>query len=278
MLTRLPRERSTDRRIEVLLENKSAVIYGAGGSVGGAVARTFAREGARVFLAGRTVATLDAVAEEIAAAGGDAEAAQVDALDERAVDRHADAVSEKAGGIDVSFNAISHGDVHGMALIDMPFEDFARPITTAMRAQFLTGRAAARHMVKRGSGVIMAITASTSRMAIPHVGGTGVTFDAIESLCRQWACELGPLGIRVVWLRTTGLPEALHGDFFPDYGTRSGEGMTRAELIAWLEKGTALKRLTTLDQMADTAAFLASDRAGAMTASAANLTCGSVRD
>jgi 3-oxoacyl-[acyl-carrier protein] reductase len=262
----------------VLLENKSAVIYGAGGSVGSAVARTFAREGAKVFLAGRTMATLDAVAEEIAAAGGDAETAQVDALDERAVDRHADAVSEKAGGIDVSFNAISHGDIHGAALIDMPFEDFARPITTAMRAQFLTVRAAARHMVERGSGVIMAITASTSRMAIPHVGGTGVTFDAIESLCRQWACELGPLGVRVVWLRTTGLPEALHGDFFPDYGTRSGEGMTRDELIAWLQKGTALKRLTTLAEVADTAAFIASDRAGAMTASAANLTCGSVTD
>jgi NAD(P)-dependent dehydrogenase (short-subunit alcohol dehydrogenase family) len=262
----------------VLLENKSAVIYGAGGSVGGAVARTFAREGAKVFLAGRTIATLEEVAGEIVAAGGDAETAQVDALDEQAVDRHADAVSEKAGGIDVSFNAISHGDVHGLALIDMPFEDFARPITTAMRAQFLTARAAARHMVERGSGVIMAITASTSRMAIPHVGGTGVTFDAIESLCRQWACELGPLGIRVVWLRTTGLPEALHGDFFPDYGTRSGQGMSREELIAWLQTGTALKRLTTLAEMADMAAFVASDRAGAMTASAANLTCGSVTD
>jgi 3-oxoacyl-[acyl-carrier protein] reductase len=262
----------------MLLEGKKAVIYGAGGGVGGAVARAFACEGAAVFLTGRTLAKVEAVAKEIKAAGGIAEAAQVDALDERAVDRHADAVSEKAGGIDVSFNAISHGDVHGTALIDMPFEDFARPITTAMRAQFLTARAAARHMVERGSGVIVAITASTSRMAIPHVGGTGVTFDAIESLCRQWACELGPLGIRVVWLRTTGLPEALHGDFFPDYGTGTGEGMTRDQLIAWLERGTALNRLTSLDEMANAAAFIASDRAGAMTASAANLTCGSVTD
>jgi NAD(P)-dependent dehydrogenase (short-subunit alcohol dehydrogenase family) len=267
-----------DGRIEVLLENKTAVIYGAGGSIGGAVARTFASEGARVFLAGRTLSTLETVAEEIAAAGGHAETALVDALDEDAVDGHADAVSGQAGGIDISFNAIGHGDIHGLPLVDMPFEDFARPITTAMRSQFLTTRAAARHMIPRGSGVIVAITASTSRMAIPHVGGTWVTFDAIESLCRQWACELGPLGIRVVWLRTTGLPEALHGDFFPDYGTGTGEGMTRDQLIAWLERGTALNRLTSLDEMANAAAFIASDRAGSMTASAANLTCGSVTD
>jgi len=259
----------------VLLENKNAVIYGGGGSVGGAVARAFAREGAKVFLAGRTLATLDTVAEEISAAGGEAETAQVDALDEKAVDEHADVVTEKAGGIDVSFNAISHGDIHGTPLIEMPFEDFLRPITIAMRAQFLTARAAARHMAKRGSGVIMAITANTARMTIPDVGGTGVTFDAIESLCRQWACELGPQGIRVVWLQTTGIPEAIADiDLFPDYGT--GKEMTREGLIAWMQRETMLKRLTSLAEVGNAAALMASDQASAMTATAANLTCGSV--
>ena len=259
----------------MLLENKNAVIYGGGGSVGGAVARAFAREGAKVFLAGRTLATLDTVAEEISAAGGEAETAQVDALDEKAVDEHADVVTEKAGGIDVSFNAISHGDIHGTPLIEMPFEDFLRPITIAMRAQFLTARAAARHMAKRGSGVIMAITANTARMTIPDVGGTGVTFDAIESLCRQWACELGPQGIRVVWLQTTGIPEAIADiDLFPDYGT--GKEMTREGLIAWMQRETMLKRLTSLAEVGNAAALMASDQASAMTATAANLTCGSV--
>ncbi|MDP9342732.1 MAG: SDR family oxidoreductase [Actinomycetota bacterium] len=261
----------------MLLENKNAVIYGGGGSVGGAVARAFAREGARVFLAGRTVATLDRVAKAITAAGGVAEAAEVDALDERAVEEHARAVAEKAGGIDISFNAISHGDVHGTPLLQMDYEDFARPITTAMRAQFLTGRAAARHMVERGSGVIMAITATTARQVIPEVGGTGVTFDAIESLCRQWACELGPLGVRVVWLQTTGLPEAIADiERFLDYGTGSGKGMTRDELIAWLRGKTMLNRLTSLAEVGNVAAFVASDQASAMTAGAANITCGSV--
>jgi NAD(P)-dependent dehydrogenase (short-subunit alcohol dehydrogenase family) len=258
----------------VLLEGKNALVYGGAGSVGGAVARAFAREGARVFLAGRTLATLDEVAREIAAEGGAVETAQVDALDEAAVDGHADAVAARAGGIDVSFNAISHGDVHGAPLLEMPFEDFARPIAIAMRAQFLTTRAAARHMTRQGSGVIMAITATTARLAIPEVGGTGVTFDAIESLCRQWACELGRYGIRVVWLQTTGLPEAVTVDVQPGYGTGAEDGMTREELFAWLRRSTMLDRLTSLAEVGDMAAFMASDHAGAVTGAAANITCG----
>jgi NAD(P)-dependent dehydrogenase (short-subunit alcohol dehydrogenase family) len=257
----------------MLLEDKTAVVYGGAGSVGAAVARAFAREGARVFLAGRTLATLDRVAGEIAAAGGAVSTARVDALDERAVDDHADAVAARAGGIDVSFNAIGHGDVHGAPLLEMSLEDFTRPITTAMRSQFLTTRAAARHMTRRGSGVVMAITATTARLAIPEVGGTGVTFDAIESQCRQWACELGRYGVRVVWLQTTGLPEAI-AEVQPAYGTGAGDTMTRAELIAWLEGSTMLNRLTSLAEVGNVAAFLASDLAGATTAAGANITCG----
>jgi 3-oxoacyl-[acyl-carrier protein] reductase len=259
----------------MLLEHKNAVVYGAAGPVGRAVAGAFARERARVFLAGRTLATLDEVAEEIAGAGGAVETARVDALDEVAVDAHADAVAERAGGIDVAFNAIGHGAVHGVPLMEMSYEDFAGPMTTAMRTQFLTTRAVARHMTRQGSGVIMAITATTARLAIPEVGSTGVTFDAIESLCRQWACELGRHGVRVVWLQTTGLPEALADiDVFPDYGTGSGTGMTRAELIAWLQSSTQLNRMTSLADVGNMAAFVASDRAGAMTATSANITCG----
>jgi 3-oxoacyl-[acyl-carrier protein] reductase len=264
----------------VLLEGKRAVVYGAGGPVGGAVARAFAREGARVFLAGRTLATLEPVADDIAASGGSAEAASVDALDAESVDAHAASMVDAVGGIDISFNAIGHGDVHGQGLLEMPYEDFVRPITVAMRAQFLTSRAAARSMVRQGSGVIMAITASTARMAIPNVGGTGVAFDAIESQCRQWAAELGPRGVRVVWLRTTGIQEAISASIprFPDYGTGHEGGMTRAELVAWLEEKTLLRRLTSLREVGDAAAFVASNMASAMTACAINLSLGSVRD
>lgn len=265
---------STSGRVTLLLERKNAVIYGGAGSVGAAVARAFAREGARVFLAGRTRATLDQVAEEISGPGGSVETAEVDALDQRAVDEHADAVAARAGGIDVSFNAISHGDVHGVPLLELALEDFTRPITVAMRAQFLTTRAAARHMTRQGSGVIMAITATTARPALPEIGGTGVTFDAIESQCRQWARELGPHGVRVVWLQTTGLPEALADGVYPAYGAGPADGMTRAELIAWMRRSTQLNRLTSLAELGDVAAFIASDHAAAMTATGVNLTCG----
>jgi 3-oxoacyl-[acyl-carrier protein] reductase len=192
----------------MLLEDKHAIVYGAGGAVGGAVARAFAREGARVFLAGRgALAPLEAVAQEISAAGGRAEAARVDALDEEAVNRHADDVAESAGGIDVSFNAISLGDVQGSPLLEMPLEDFSRPILIGTTTHVLTARAAGRHMLGRGSGVILTLTASAVRlpdpvMGPPLMGGFGVACAAIESLTVNLAGELGPHGIRVVCLRS----------------------------------------------------------------------------
>jgi 3-oxoacyl-[acyl-carrier protein] reductase len=140
------------RRTEMLLEDKNAVIYRAGGSTGRAVARAFAREGAKVHLAGRTLESLEEVAQEIRSAEGVAETAQVDAMDEWAVEEHADAVAASAGGIDVSFNLISYGDVQGTPLAEMPLEDFERPVMSAVKTQFLTSRAAARHMISQGSG------------------------------------------------------------------------------------------------------------------------------
>jgi NAD(P)-dependent dehydrogenase (short-subunit alcohol dehydrogenase family) len=263
----------------MLLENKNAVVYGGSGSVGGAGARVFAREGAKVFLAGRTLATLEEVAEETSAAGGVAETAQVDALDEEAVEKHANAVAEKAGGIDMSFNAIMNDDVQGNPLAEMPFDDFARPITKAMRDQFLTARAVARHMVKRGSGVILTITGG-DREAVSTIGGTVVAWAAIEAQCRQWACELGPQGIRIVWRHATDLPEAIPhtGDTVADLGTGFGEDTTCEEVIAGMREETMLNQLPTLAELGTVAAFIASDRASAMTATLANITFGSFLD
>jgi NAD(P)-dependent dehydrogenase (short-subunit alcohol dehydrogenase family) len=259
----------------VLLENRIAVVYGGGGPVGGAVARAFAREGATVHLAGRTPEPLEPVADVIRADGGRVETGLVDTLDEEAVDRHADDIARQAGGIDVVFNSVGYADVHGQLLMDLPYEDFARPIESALRSLFFTTRAAARHMIPKGSGVVLTITATTAHKSLPQIGGTGVRFDAMESLCRQWATELGPHGIRVGWLQTTGLPEAIrYPGPFPDYGT--GSPMTRDEMIEWNRVQTMLGRLTTLEDVGNTAAFLASDRGSAFTAAGANITCGLV--
>jgi len=249
----------------MLLEHKVAVIYGAGGPIGGAVARAFAREGARVFLAGRTKAKLDRVAAEIRSHGGVADTAVVDALNEQAVDEYVDAVVQQAGSIDISFNLISYGDVQE-PLTEISVEDFLGPITTAMRTQFLTTRAAGRHMINRGSGVILAFGGSGPH-TLPGLGGFKVALDAIEGLRRQWACELGRHGIRVVTLKTGGVPETL-----PD--TVPG----REDIIAGIQQAALLNRTATLADVGNVAAFVASDQARTMTATDVNISCGAIMD
>jgi 3-oxoacyl-[acyl-carrier protein] reductase len=252
----------------VLLEDRNAVIYGGGGSIGGAVARAFAREGARVFLAGRTRARLDEVAKQIRSAGGLAETAEVDALDEQAVDGHADAVAAQAGSIDISFNLITHPSVHGTPLAEMSLEDFTEPVVTAVSTTFLTARAAARHMIRQGSGVILAFGGSGDPMRDYYIGGTQVAFEAIESMRRQLSAELGPHGVRVVTLRTGGVPESL-----PE-GFDGREAIIEKTIVA----PTMLGRAATLEDVGHVAAFVASDRARTMTAATVNISCGALVD
>jgi 3-oxoacyl-[acyl-carrier protein] reductase len=254
----------------VLLENRNAVIYGGGGSIGGAVARSFAREGARVFLAGRTRAKLMAVADDIRAAGGQAETAAVDALNEEAVDRHADAVAAEAGGIDISFNLITHPHTHGVPFHEMEVDDFMAPVEVAARTTFITARAAARHMIPRRSGVILAFGGPGDRSAPLrdyYLGGTQVAFDAIETIRRQLSVELGPHGIRFVTLASGGVPET-----FP-------AGFEEAEQITkMIEDQTLLGRAATLEDVGNAAVFAASDWARSMTSAIVNVSCGALLD
>jgi 3-oxoacyl-[acyl-carrier protein] reductase len=249
----------------MLLQDKVAVVYGAGGAIGGAVARAFGAEGAKVFVSGRSLGPVQTVAKEIAAAGGAAEAAQVDALDEAAVDRHTEQVAEQAGGIDVCFNAIGVHAVQGTPLTELALSDFAFPITTWPSTQFLTARAAARHMVTKRKGVIITLTASPARLALPGAGGFGVACAAIEALTRTLAAELGPQGVRVVCLKPHRIA---------DSGASADPRSEAAEFRRSLEDMTLLKRLPTLAEVANTAVFLASDHAASMTGAVANLTGG----
>jgi NAD(P)-dependent dehydrogenase (short-subunit alcohol dehydrogenase family) len=262
----------------MMLENKNAVIYAAGGAIGGAVARAFAREGARVFLTGRDVAKLDAVVEGILAAGGIAETAEVDALDEKAVEEHLTRVVERAGGVDVSFNAIGPGPARDRKLLtELAGDAFLRPIAFYAGSNFITATAAARHMGRQGSGVIVTLTAVPGRMPARLIGGAAPAWAAVEAFSRSLALEVGPAGVRVVCLRAHAIPETpLIEANFATAATAAGVG--RAEFQAILEQGTLLKRLPTLAEVADTAAFVASDRAGAMTGTVVNLSAGSITD
>ena len=251
----------------MLLKNKDAVIYGGGGSVGGAVAFAFAREGANVYLAGRTLESLEEVAKQIRSAAGAAETAQVDALDEQAVDEHADAVAASAGGIDISFNLSSVGDVQGAPLAEMPLEDFERPVMTAVRTQFLTSRAAARHMISRGSGVVLFFGGYGDPVPDYYIGGSQIALGAIESLRRQLASELGKHGIRAVTLQTGGVPETIPQSFD-----------RREEITEGIVDSTMLGRAATLEDVGNVAAIAASDLARTMTATALNISCGAIVD
>lgn len=251
----------------MLLEGKNAVVYGGAGAIGGAAARAFAREGARVFLVGRTLARLEEVADEIRSAGGAAETAEVDALDGQAVDEHADAVAAEAGSIDISFNVIAHPATHGTPLAEMALEDFMPSIVTATSTTFLTSRAAARHMIRQGGGVILVFGGSGEPLRDYYIGGTQVAFDALESMRRQLSAELGRHGIRVVTLKSGGVPESLPTDM---------EG--REAIVETIEKPTMLGRAATLEDVGHVAAFVASDRARTMTAATVNTSCGALVD
>jgi NAD(P)-dependent dehydrogenase (short-subunit alcohol dehydrogenase family) len=251
-----------------LLTDKAAIIYGAGGSLGGATARAFAREGATVHLAGRTRASLDAVADDIAAAGGRAEVAVLDATDERAVDAHAEAV----GRIDISFNLINRGDDQGTPLVEMSLERVLRAITTGVTTSFITARAAARRM--QGSGVILHLTSGSARGTQPGMGNTGPADAATEALHRYLAAELGPRGIRVVGIHTAAVAETLTPEKIGAVGGNADVDVDA--ILAGIAQMTMLKRAPALAQIAETATFLASDRAGAITSGIVNATCGLV--
>ncbi len=262
-----------------LLTDKDAVIYGAGGAIGGAVARAFAADGARVFLAGRRRAPVDEVAGQIAAAGGAAEAAEVDALEEPAVAAHLRSVVERAGRVDVSFDAVGIPDaaILGRPLTELDAELFALPIASYPAAYFLTARLAARHMIPRRSGVIMTVTALHSRTGIPLVGGYGPAQAAKEALTRNLSAELAPHGIRVVGLRPQAMPETrtIREAYEP---RAAASGLTWEQWQERLASRTHGGRLMTPEELAHVAAFVASDRASGLTGTTVNLTMGSLDD
>ncbi|MFJ5265044.1 SDR family NAD(P)-dependent oxidoreductase [Streptomyces sp. NPDC088387] len=243
----------------MLLENKTAIVYGGAGAVGSAVARVFAAEGAAVHLVGRTHAPLKELAGTISATGARVEVATLDATDRAAVEQHADTVARHSAGIDIAFNATSNDDLHGTPLVDMADEDVLRPVIKAVTTHLTLATAVARHMIPRRTGVILAM--GGGREAIPGLGGSHVAWSALSGLCRQLAGELGPHGIRSAWILSPGSPDPSDP---PDDDPEAN--------------ATLIHRRPRLEDVAHVAAFLASDRAPTMTATEVNVTGGAVVD
>ena len=262
-----------------MLQGKVAVIYGAGGAIGGGVARAFARVGATVFLTGRHSGSLEPIARDIAETGGSASAAEVDALDERAIDAHLQSVVDSAGRVDISVNAIGipNAKILGVPLVDLDVEQFSLPLTAYATSYFLTARLAARHMIRQRSGVIMTVTALHARTGIPLVGGYGPAMAAKEALTRDLSAELAPHGIRVVGIRPQAMPETptIRDAFEP---RAAASGMTWEQWQEFLASRTHSRRLMTLEELTNMAVVLASDSASGMTGTTVNLTMGSLDD
>lgn len=257
----------------MLLDKKVAVIYGAG-PIAGAVAKAFVREGARVFIASRTLAPAQALAAEI---GSSEQVSVVDALDKQSTEEFVAGVVKQAGRVDISFNAIGLGDAQGVPLLDMTADHFVMPIVAAARTQFITGAAAARHMAANRSGVILAISAQAGKQPYANAGGFGVACSTIEAACRQMATEFGPLGVRVVCLRSSGSPDA-PGVYMAWKAVAAASNKSYEEFAASMANKALLNRNPMLADVANAAVILASDYANAMTAEIANLTCGEVVD
>jgi NAD(P)-dependent dehydrogenase (short-subunit alcohol dehydrogenase family) len=263
-----------------LLQGKHAVVFGAGGSIGGAVASEFAAEGAEVFLAGRTRATLDTVARRILDAGHRAHVAVVDALDDSGVNRYMDGIVSEAGKIDVVFNAVGplareYGNTKHAT--DLSIEEFVLPLTTVVKTQFITARVAARHMVKQRSGVIVFLTGSPARGHVEGAAAIGTAFGAIESLTENLAIEVGPAGVRVVCLRTTANADSRSIQDTMD-ALAGRMHVTKDQALAGLASLNFLKQPARVSDTARAAVLLASSRARMITGTVINATAGAALD
>lgn len=253
----------------MLLKNKNAIIYGASPSIGGAVARAFALEGANVFVTGRSRDALDKLVDEIVAAGGSATAAIVNAVDEKEVQAHIDKVLQEAGSVDISFNAIGIEDKQGITLVDMLLSDFIRPVSTAMQTQFITATAAARVMIKQGSGVILSITATPGGIGYAMVGGFGPACAAIEGFSRDLAAEVGVHGVRVVNIRSAGSPDSR-----PFIEALTADPKKAKQFLKKMTDDTMLKELPMMADIANVAVFLSSSMAAKITGVTIDVTVG----
>jgi 3-oxoacyl-[acyl-carrier protein] reductase len=253
----------------MLLHGKNAIVYGAGGSLGSAVARALAAAGARVFLTGRNLGSVQRTAAEIPASGGAVEMDQVDAFDKKAITAHLESVVQKAGTVDISFNAVGIDVIQGIPLVDLPADDYVRPITLTMQTRFLTAAAAGKVMMKQGSGVIISLTATPGGIGYPFTGGFAPACCAVESLSRNLASELGPYGVRVVNIRSGGSPDS---KVFKD--AIDSQPALMESILQNMKEDTMLKQLPLMADIANTAVFLASHLSGKITGVTIDVTCG----
>src|SRR5262252_8513344 len=258
-----------------MLKGKYAVVFGAGGSIGSAVAKEFAAEGAKVFISGRTKSTVEGVAKQITANGGRAHAAVIDTLDDAAVNQYIDGVVKQTGKIDIVLDAagpLAREYGNGKNAVELPIEEFMVPLATMVKSRFITARAAARHMIKQHSGTIIFVTGSPARAYVLGATAIGAAFGAIENLTGNLAFE-----VRVVCLRTLANTDSRSIQDTMDF--LAGQlNITKDQAMAQIAQSNFLKVSATVQDTANAAVLIASDRARMLTGTVVNATAGAALD
>jgi 3-oxoacyl-[acyl-carrier protein] reductase len=253
----------------MILQNKIAVIYGAGGSLGGAVSKALAAAGARVFLTGHRIESVQRVAKVIGGAGGKAEVDVVDGFDEAGVAAHLEKVRRVAGKVDISFNAVDVAVKQNAPLTEFAIDEYVEPIMRTARTRFLTAQAAAKVMISQGSGVILSLTATPGGIGYPYTGGFAAANAVMESLTTNLAAEIGVYGVRMVNIRSGGSPDsAVFREAIAKFPADMGK------ILKSMEEDTMLRRLPPMADIANTAVFLASDLAASITGVTVDVTAG----
>jgi NADP-dependent 3-hydroxy acid dehydrogenase YdfG len=261
----------------MILENKTAIIYGATGAIGTAVAQAMAREGATLLLAARNEQRLQEQAARLRAGGAMVYTGVVDATDAGSVTRHGDDLVSRHGRVDIMFNAIGWEDEQGIPLSQIELRTFLTPVTKALTTWHATGGYWARHMAAQGRGVILGFTATAGHYPISHVGGFGVACAAVEAYLHQLGQEMGPEGVRVAAVRSAGSPDTPGLKEVFTNAARSAN-VSFEEIVRRNAAGAALRRMPSVAEAADAVVLLASDYARAMTVTSANVTCGAAVD
>jgi 3-oxoacyl-[acyl-carrier protein] reductase len=261
-----------------ILNGKRALVFGANGSIGAAVAKEFAAEGADVYLSGRSKSKLEETARNLGVNG--ARAAVVDVSDPIAVDAYVEAIAQETGGIDIVFNAAgplpqTYGN--GKLAVDSTLNEFSVALDQVVKWQYITARAAARQMTKRRSGVILFQTGSPARGHVTGATAIGTAFGAIESLAENLAFEISPTGVRVVCLRTTANTDTVVIQRTAEL-VAGIQGTTKDQVLGFLANLNFLKTNMSVDDTAHALAFLASDRARMFTGTVVNSSAGAALD
>jgi NAD(P)-dependent dehydrogenase (short-subunit alcohol dehydrogenase family) len=262
-------------------EGRTAVIFGGSGAIGSAVGLALARQGVHVHLGARNMVRLNEAARRLRSAGGKAETFEVDVLDAQATAERTASLAARTHGIDIVVNATSFMHDQGKEIGELSLAEFLQGVTPFLTAKFNICKAVAPHMGGGRGGVIITVVAPAGRMAVPGHLGHIVGCAGLEAFTKTLASELGPRNIRVLCLRSHAIADAVEA------GSYAGElfapkaramGLSVQDWLGGAAQGTMLKRLPTLAQVAETVAFLASDHAVAMTATAVNVTGGTTLD